>query len=79
MDCLFINPNELAAQVSAIAIIIAQGHTADQNNILANVFSQIGQTLATIAAQQSSLENCLENQKTNTQNTTDHSPSEKDR
>ncbi|MBO5281541.1 MAG: hypothetical protein J6B43_00190 [Lachnospiraceae bacterium] len=43
---------DLVLTISALACNIAQGKTADELSLLSAVFSQLGDTLATIAAQE---------------------------
>jgi len=45
------NPCELAASITAIACTIAKDKDSQDISLLANVFTQLGDTLATIAAQ----------------------------
>ncbi len=47
------NPCELSATITALANGIACGKTADELTLLAAVFVQLGDTLATIAVGQS--------------------------
>lgn len=47
------NPCELTAVITAIANAVARGHTPDEVALLGTVFSQLGDTLQTIAAQRS--------------------------
>lgn len=42
--------NQLAATVTAMAIAISDAHTPEQTALLASVFVQLGDTLATLAA-----------------------------
>lgn len=51
-------PSEIATIVNAFSVAIAQGKTVEELNILSAIFTQIGDTLATIAIQTSNLENC---------------------
>lgn len=44
-------PNSLAAAVTALAAALAEGRSAEELNLLSAVFTQLGDTLATIAAQ----------------------------
>lgn len=47
------NPCELVSVISSIACIIAKDKTIDELNILSVIFTQLGDTLATIATQKS--------------------------
>ena len=44
-------PNTLAAGITAIAAAIAEGREADESNLVGATLTQLGDTLATIAAQ----------------------------
>ncbi|MFQ8599796.1 MAG: DUF6774 domain-containing protein [Oscillospiraceae bacterium] len=44
-------PENLAATVTALSINIAQGKSVDELAVIASIFSQVGDTLETIAAQ----------------------------
>ncbi len=44
-------PNELAASITAVAVSLANGKSEDEINLLGSIFSQLGDTLETIAAQ----------------------------
>lgn len=44
-------PNELIAAITALAAIIADGRSDDEIALIGTIFSQLGDTLATIAAQ----------------------------
>lgn len=44
-------PNQLTAAITATAAALAQGRSAGELSLLAAVFTQLGDTLATIAAQ----------------------------
>ncbi len=44
-------PNDLIALVTALAAAIAEGKTIDELALLTAIFSQLGDTLGTIAAQ----------------------------
>ncbi len=46
------NPCELTVYVTALANLMCQDLSADEINLLGSVFSQLGDTLETIAAQQ---------------------------
>lgn len=46
------NPCDLAVAISALACCIAEGKSADEIALISSVFSQLGDTLNTIAAQQ---------------------------
>lgn len=43
---------ELVSLITAMAVAIAEGRTADEIEILSDVFTQLGDTLATLATQQ---------------------------
>jgi hypothetical protein len=58
------SPEELVALVTGIAIAISKDQTVDEINLLAVIFSQLGDTLATIATKREICEN-KENNKTN--------------
>lgn len=45
-------PNQTAAVVTALAAALAEGKSAEELGLLAAIFNQLGDTLATIAAQQ---------------------------
>ncbi len=45
-------PCELPMMISAIACCIAEGRSADEIGLISSIFSQLGDTLDTIAAQQ---------------------------
>jgi hypothetical protein len=51
-----LSPEELVVFISTVSIAIAQGKSDDELNVLAAVFSQIGDTLATISAQRDIIE-----------------------
>lgn len=51
------NPCELTASVTAIANMLAGKLTVDELNLLGAVLTQLGDTLATIAAQKTLCEN----------------------
>ena len=57
-------PEELATVTTAAAIGLAQGRSIEDLNILAAVFTQIGDVLATIAVQRGALEACCEPKET---------------
>lgn len=44
-------PTSLAAGVTALAAAMAEGRSGDELSLLAAVFTQLGDTLATIAVQ----------------------------
>lgn len=46
-------PSSLAAAVTAVAAAIAEGRGGDELSLLAAVFTQLGDTLATMAMQKS--------------------------
>ena len=45
------NPNLTVMSITALAIAIAEGKDEDDIELLASIFSQLGDTLATIALQ----------------------------
>lgn len=51
-----IDPIELAVISDIIAIALAEGNSADDNNVLGNLLVAVGSIILTIAAQQSALE-----------------------
>ncbi len=53
-------PEELAAVATAAAIGLAKGRSTEEIGILAAVFTQIGDVLATIAVQQQAIEICCQ-------------------
>lgn len=53
-------PEELATVTTAAAIGLAQDRSTEEIGILAAVFSQIGDVLATIAVQRAAIEACCE-------------------
>ena len=53
-------PEELATVTTAAAIGLAQGRSTEEIGILAAVFTQIGDVLATIAVQRAAIEACCE-------------------
>ena len=54
------NPLELTGAITAIANAISCGLSVSELALVAGIFVQIGDTLATIAAQKSLLEECNE-------------------
>ncbi len=44
-------PNQLTASITAVAAILSEGRTVDQISLMAAVFTQLGDTLDTIAIQ----------------------------
>lgn len=50
-------PEGLAASISAAAVAIASGKSADELNLLATVFMQLGDTLTTISVTRQLCEN----------------------
>ena len=46
-----INPCELTVAITSLANIIASGLTTEEISLISSVFMQLGDTLATIAAQ----------------------------
>lgn len=65
----YLSPNELSILANIVAIILAEGRSANEVNILGNFVSAVGSLLSTIAAQQQSLQDIKEkeakNSKTN--------------
>lgn len=59
------NSLELTTSVTALANAMASHLTVDELNLLAAVVTQLGDTLATIAAQKDICETVCENQKSN--------------
>lgn len=53
-------PNELVASITALAVSLAEGKSEDEINLIGAIFSQLGDTLDTIAAQKAL---CSENNK----------------
>lgn len=53
-------PEELATLVTAAAVSLAQSVTDKELDILAAVFTQLGDTLATIAVQRANISACCE-------------------
>ncbi|QUH20651.1 DUF5320 domain-containing protein [Alkaliphilus sp. B6464] len=51
-----INPDTLVLIVSFLSVLLSQNLSTDELNVLGNVFTQIGASLLTKAAQQTSLE-----------------------
>ena len=49
-------PNTLVASISAAAITLAEGRTTDEISLLGAIFTQLGDTLATIAVQRGIIE-----------------------
>ena len=45
-------PNQLTAAITAAAAVLAENRSAEEIALLAAVFTQLGDTLTTIAAQQ---------------------------
>lgn len=52
-----LSPDELVIFISTLSIAIAKDKTAEELGVLSAVFTQIGDTLATIIAQREKLEN----------------------
>jgi hypothetical protein len=50
-----IDPIQLALLSDAIAIVLAEGNSADDNNVLGNLLVAVGSIMLTIAAQQSAI------------------------
>lgn len=46
-----VSPNTLVASITAAAIALAEGKSSDQISLMAAVFTQFGDTLATINTQ----------------------------
>ncbi|MGN0471089.1 MAG: DUF6774 domain-containing protein [Acutalibacteraceae bacterium] len=44
-------PNELVTSITALAVAIAEGKSEEEISLLAALFTQLGDTLATIAVQ----------------------------
>lgn len=44
-------PNQLITTITALAAMIAEGKSEDEISLIAAIFSQLGDTLDTIAAQ----------------------------
>ena len=61
------SPVELASLVNGLSIGIAKGKSIDELYTLAAVFTQIGDTLSTMAMQMTNIQTCT--QKAVTQNT----------
>lgn len=59
------NPLELTAAITTLANAMANNLTIDELNLLAAVVTQLGDTLATIAAQKSICESVCESQENN--------------
>lgn len=51
-------PNSLIAAVAALAAVLAEGRSNEELSLLAAVFTQLGDTLATIAVQREICEKC---------------------
>lgn len=49
-------PGTLVTTVTAAAIAMAEGRSTDEIDLLGSVFTQLGDTLATISAQRSAIE-----------------------
>lgn len=64
-------PCETAIAVSALAAALAEGKTLVELGIMATIFTQLGDTLATIAAQQAC---CEEQQALNNKNHNKNNP-----
>lgn len=50
---LVLNSCEFVSLITSIACVIAKDKSVDELNLLSTVFSQLGDTLATIAAKES--------------------------
>lgn len=46
-------PNELVTSITALAVAIAEGKSEDELSVLAALFTQLGDTLETIAVHKS--------------------------
>ncbi len=55
-------PNELVTLITATAISLAEGRSLEEINLLSAVFVQLGDTLATIIAQQEMINLCCQSQ-----------------
>lgn len=53
-------PCELVSSITAVACFLAQGESTEQIELMASIFSQLGDTLATIAVQKE----CCESKET---------------
>lgn len=51
-------PEELAAMVNAVSLALSKGRCIEELNLLSAAFTQIGDTLATIAVQRQNICNC---------------------
>jgi hypothetical protein len=51
-----INPIELGVITDVIAIALADGNSADDNNVLGNFLVAVGSIILTVAAQQAAIE-----------------------
>lgn len=58
---VLICPDSIAASVTAAALAIAQGKTPDELSLLGIVFTQLGDTLATISESRQFFENSQKN------------------
>lgn len=58
-----IDPIELGIISNIVAIGLAEGNSADDNNVLGNLLVAIGSIILTIAAQQSAIESSKNNVK----------------
>lgn len=56
MEVNSLSPEELVVFVSAVSIAIAKDKSNEELNVLSSVFSQIGDSLGTIAAQREIIE-----------------------
>jgi len=56
MEVNSLSPEELVVFVSAVSIAIAKDKSNEELDVLSSVFSQIGDTLGTIAAQRGFIE-----------------------
>ena len=53
-----LSPCELAVLINAAAIAVAEGKSVQELDLLAILFTRLGDTLATIAVQQANIEAC---------------------
>lgn len=62
-------PENLAVSVNAIGVALAQGKTADELALMSAVFTQLADTLATVAAARDICENAQSQQEQKEKNT----------
>lgn len=55
---------ELVMFITTLAIALAQGKSNDEIGMLSTIYSQLGDTLATIATKREYIESCCEENKT---------------